>query len=64
MQRMETNTASARVVNGWREHVIDIHEHGGDHDQIARFPGLPIEHTDNNCRNQKVKYQMNHDTAA
>lgn len=43
MQGMEIYGAAGGIVNRIRQQVINIHDHGQDHDQPGLFPSNPKE---------------------
>lgn len=58
MQGMKANTATRRVIDRIREQMINIHQHGGHHDQVCAFPVISKKHPDDQRRDHSVQYKM------
>ena len=52
---MKAYAAPMWVENGRCEQMIEVDEHGGEHDQVSLFPILPKEDPRNECWSQKMQ---------
>ncbi len=60
VERMEANTAAVGIKEWRSEQVVQVDEHGGDHDQPGFFPFLSEKQPGDQSGSQKVEAVMNY----
>ena len=55
---MKSNTTTSWVIDRVGEQVIDIDQHGGEHDQVSAFPVLAEKQSNDQRWNSNVQYEV------
>lgn len=55
---MKANTTSASVINGGCQQMIQVHQHGGHHNQVGKRPISAKEKPNDDGRDYKVRKDM------
>jgi hypothetical protein len=59
MQRVKSDAASSRIINGIGQKMVEINQGRGCHDRKGGFPVLPEEDANDNGRDDKMKCNLN-----
>src|SRR5690606_40353156 len=60
VQGMKTDAAALRIVYGGREQVVQIDQHGGQHDQPRAHPAGTEDQAGDQPRNEEVEGEVDH----
>ncbi len=55
MQGMKTDTASIRIEDRSCQQMIQVHQHGSQHDTPRPLPCIPEEHKSNHARRKHMQ---------
>ncbi len=58
MQGVKPDTAAAGIVEGGCQQMIEVDQHGRDHQNIGEFPASPEKKPDDDRRYQEMQCEM------